>query len=79
METEIQPKYRPQQVVEAVSEHPKIKASQDLQDLMAAFELDVTDVDEQAKMLDKKNEQISQLRFQLRAVFLEVVQELNNK
>lgn len=64
-------------VVEAVNEHPKIKASQDLQDLIAAFELDLTDVEEQAEMLCKKNEQITQLRYQLRVIFLEVIKELN--
>lgn len=64
-------------VVEAVSAHPKVKASQDLQDLMAAFELDVTEVDGQAEMLGKKNEQISQLRHQLRGIIIGVSQELN--
>ena len=64
-------------VVERVSAHPKIKANQDLQDLIAAFEMDVTDVPEQAEMLGKKSEQISQLRFQLRAIILEVIQEVN--
>jgi hypothetical protein len=64
-------------VVEAVNAHPKMKASQDLQDLMAAFELDVTEVDGQAEMLGKKNEQISQLRHQLRGIIIGVSQELN--
>ncbi len=64
-------------VVEAVNAHPKMKASQDLQDLMAAFELDVTEVDGQAEMLGKKNEQISQLRHQLRGIIIGVTQELN--
>jgi hypothetical protein len=63
--------------VEAVNEHPKIKSSQDLQDLIAAFELDVTEVEEQAEMLGKKNEQITQLRYQLRVIILEVIKELN--
>jgi hypothetical protein len=64
-------------VVEAVNEHPKIKASQDLQDLIAAFELDVTEVEEQTEMLGKKKEQITQLRYQLRAIILEAIQKLN--
>lgn len=64
-------------VVEAVNAHPKMKANQDLQDLMAAFELDVTEVDGQAEMLCKKNEQISQLRHQLRGIIIGVTQELN--
>jgi hypothetical protein len=64
-------------VVEAVNAHPKVKASQDLQDLMAAFELDVAEVDRQAEMLGKKNEQISQLRHQLRGIIIGVTQELN--
>ena len=64
-------------VVEAVNEHPKIKASQDLRDLIAAFDLEVTEVAEQAAMLGKKNEQISQLRYQLQSVILGVRQELN--
>jgi hypothetical protein len=64
-------------VVETVNEHLKIKASQDLQDLIAAFELDVTEVEEQAEMLRKKNEQITQLRYQLRVIILEVIKELN--
>jgi hypothetical protein len=64
-------------VVEAVNSHPKIMASQDLRDLIAAFELDVTEVGEQAEMLGKKNEQITQLRYQLRVIYLEVIIELN--
>ena len=64
-------------VVEAVNEHPKIKSSQDLQDLIAAFELDVTELEEQAEMLGKKKEQITQLRYQLRGIILEVIKELN--
>ena len=64
-------------VMEAVSAHPKIKANQDLQDLIAAFDLDVTEVEGQAEMLGKKNEQISQLRYQLRDIINEVTQELN--
>jgi len=64
-------------VVEGVNAHPKIKASQDLQDLIAAFDLDVIEVEGQAEMLGKKNEQITQLRYQLRGIFLGVTQELN--
>ncbi len=66
-------------VVEMVNSHPNIKASQDLQDLLAAFELGKTEVSDQADLLSKKNEQISQLRFQLRAIILEVITELNKK
>jgi hypothetical protein len=66
-------------VVEAVSAHPKIKANEDLRDLIAAFEMDVTEVSEQAEMLGKKNEQITQLRYQLRAIILEAMQEANKK
>jgi hypothetical protein len=66
-------------VVEMVNSHPNIKASQDLQDLLAAFELGKTEVPDQAEMLSKKNEQISQLRFQLRTIILEVITELNKK
>lgn len=64
-------------VVEGVNAHPKIKANQDLQDLMTAFELDVTEVAGQADMLGKKNEQISQLRYQLRDITFGVMQQLN--
>lgn len=64
-------------VVEGVNAHPKIKTNQDLQDLMTAFELDVTEVDGQADMLGKKNEQISQLRYQLRDITFGVMQQLN--
>jgi hypothetical protein len=64
-------------VVEAVNAHPRIKANQDLQDLIAAFDLDVTEVQGQADMLGKKNEQISQLRFQLRDITHGVWQEIN--
>jgi hypothetical protein len=64
-------------VVDGVNSHPKIKASQDLQDLIAAFDLDVIEVEGQAEMLGKKNEQITQLRYQLRGIFLGVTQELN--
>jgi len=66
-------------VVEGVNAHPQIKASQDLQDLLTAFELDVTEVDGQADMLGKKNEQISQLRYQLRDITFGVMQKLNTK
>lgn len=64
-------------VVEAVNAHPKITANKDLQDLIAAFDLDVTEVEGQAEMLGKKSEQISQLRYQLKGVILGVTQELN--
>ncbi len=64
-------------VVEAVGAHPKIMASQDLRDLIAAFDLDVTEVDGQAEMLGKESEQISQLRNQLKNVILEIKHELN--
>jgi len=64
-------------VVEGVNEHPKTKANKDLQDLIAAFDMDVTEVPEQAELLGKKTEQICQLRFQLKGIFLGVTQELN--
>jgi hypothetical protein len=64
-------------VVEAVKSHPKITANQDLQDLIAAIELEVTEVAGQADMLGKKNEQISQLRNQLKGIVYGVRQELN--
>lgn len=65
-------------VVKSVKAHPKIKASRDLQDLLAALDLDVTEVDAEAEMLGKTKEQVHQLRHQLRVIFLEVMSELNN-
>jgi hypothetical protein len=64
-------------VVERVASHSKVKASQDLQDLLAALELDATEVSAQAELLGKKEEQIHQLRYQLRVVTREVYDELN--
>jgi hypothetical protein len=46
---------------------------------LTAFELDVTEVDGQADMLGKKNEQISQLRYQLRDITFGVMQKLNTE
>ncbi len=66
-------------VVEAVNVHPKVKANQDLQDLITAFELEIADVEPQAEMLGKKNEEITQLRYQLRIIILEVTKELNKR
>jgi hypothetical protein len=63
--------------VEGVKQHPKFKQSQELQDLFAAFELEITEVPDQARELGKKLEQICQLRFQLRQIYSEVIDELN--
>lgn len=65
--------------MEAVNVHPKVKANQDLQDLITAFELEIADVEPQAEMLGKKNEEITQLRYQLRIIILEVTKELNKR
>jgi len=64
-------------VVEGVNAHTRIKSNLDLQDLIAAFEMDITEVAGQAELLGKKREQIDQLRFQLRGIILEVTRELN--
>lgn len=66
-------------VVAGLKAHPRIKASPDLQDLLAALELDVTEVAGQARELQKNQEHIYQLRHQLRQVYLEVVNGLNKE
>lgn len=66
-------------VVEGVKAHPKFKNSRDMQDLFAAFELEITEVPDQAPELGKNPEQISQLRYQLRQIYSEVIDELNRK
>jgi hypothetical protein len=64
-------------VVEGVKAHPKFKESLETQDLFAAFELEITEVPDQARELGKKPEQICQLRYQLRQIYSEVMDELN--
>lgn len=63
--------------VEGVKAHPKFKDNPEIQDLFAAFELGITDVPDQARELGKKAEQICQLRYQLRQIYSEVIDELN--
>ena len=63
--------------VEGVKAHPKFRESQEIQDLFAAFELEITEVPDQARELGKKPEQICQLRYHLRQIFSEVIDELN--
>jgi hypothetical protein len=65
--------------VEGVKAHPKFKESRELQDLFAAFELEITEVPDQARELGKKPEQICQLRYQLRQIYLEIIYELNKE
>ena len=63
--------------VEGVKAHPKFKESREIQDLFAAFELEITEVCDQARELGKRPEQICQLRYQLRQIYSEVIDELN--
>jgi hypothetical protein len=66
-------------VAERVKLHPKLKASRDLQDLLALFELEKTDVADQVSELGKNREDICQLRYQLRQIYSEVINELNRQ
>jgi len=66
-------------VVERVKNHPKLKANCDLQDLFALFELEKTDVADQANELGKNPQEICQLRYQLRQIYSEVIDELNRQ
>ncbi len=64
-------------VVEGVKAHPKFESSQELQDLLAAWSLEITGVEEQAKELGKTDTQIHQLNFRLRTIIREVIDEVN--
>ena len=66
-------------VVKRVMSHPKFKTSQDLQNLVAAFELEITEVPDQAVELRKSAEEVCQLRYQLRQIYSEVIDELNRE
>lgn len=66
-------------VVKRVMSHPKFKTSQDLQNLVAAFELEMTEVPDQAVELGKSSEEVCQLRYQLRRIYSEVIDELNRE
>lgn len=66
-------------VAERVRNHPKIKNGSDLADLLALFELETTDVADQARELKKNEKEICQLRYQLRQIYSEVIDELNRQ
>jgi hypothetical protein len=63
--------------VNGVKAHPKFKKSQEIQDLFAAFELGIVEVPDQARELGEKPEKICQLRYLLRQIYSEVIDELN--
>ncbi len=64
-------------VVDRVKSHPKFKENSELQDLLAAYELDLNEVPEQSKELGKTPEVVCQLRYQLRQIYSDVIEELN--
>ncbi|SRR6266542_4466636 len=66
-------------VAERAKCHAKLKTNRDLADLLALFELEKTDVADQASELGKNREEICQLRYQLRQIYSEVIDELNRQ
>ena len=66
-------------VAERVRNHPKIKKGGELADLLALFELETTEVADQARELKKNEKEICQLRYQLRQIYSEVIDELNRQ
>lgn len=66
-------------VAERVRNHRKIKEGGDLADLLALFELETTEVADQARELKKNEKEICQLRYQLRQIYSEVIDELNRQ
>ena len=64
-------------VVEGLRAHPKVMESKELQDLLAALELDITEVAAQAEELRMTEPQIHQLRHRLRAIYHEVIDKEN--
>jgi hypothetical protein len=65
--------------VERLKSHQEFVKNKELQDLYAAFDLGITDTQEQCNELGKSPNQIAQLRFQLRQVYLKVIEQLNNE
>jgi hypothetical protein len=66
-------------VAERVRNHLKIKKGGELADLLALFELETTEVADQARELKKNEKEICQLRYQLRQIYSEVIDELNRQ
>jgi hypothetical protein len=66
-------------VAERVRNHPKIKNGGDLEDLLTLFELEIVEVADQARELKKNEKEICQLRYQLRQIYSEVIDELNRQ
>lgn len=66
-------------VVTKVKDHPAMSESRDLKDLLALFEMEIVDVADQVKELNKNSKEICQLRYQLRQIYSEVINELNRQ
>lgn len=66
-------------VAERVQNHSKITKGGDLADLLALFELETTEVADQVRELEKNHNEVCQLRYQLRQIYSEVIDELNRQ
>lgn len=69
-------------VCNRVKSHEKITANIELCDLLAAYELGITDVAGQLEMLKKeagKADQIHQLRYQLREIYRDAINKTNSE
>ena len=66
-------------VSERVRNDQRIKKSDDLANLFMLFELEITEVADQARELKRNPEEICQLRYQLRQIYSEVINELNRQ
>jgi hypothetical protein len=66
-------------VAERVKNHSKITKGGDLADILALFELETTEVADQVRELKKNEKEVCQLRYQLRQIYSEVIDELNRQ
>lgn len=64
-------------VVQAARQNPTVQRSKDLQDLLAAYELGATTVEQQRNILGKDAAAIHQLRHQLRTVYRQALEHIN--
>lgn len=66
-------------VASRVKNHPNVRENKDIADLLALFELEQTEVAEQARELKMNPKEVGQLRYQLRQIYSEVIDELNRQ
>lgn len=59
--------------------HPSLQQKRELRDLLAMFELGITELADQARELGMSLEATGQLRFELRQIYARVIQALNKE